>query len=279
MIVLSVCLACSGCSIRRFANNALIDLTHALYQQRDVALAKEASAPFLLLTDTMILRNPEDSTYLLGGVKAYYAYASAFLIGTDQERAFVLFDQALNYGFSLWKTKFGWKSVRMLAIDDWDRELQRISRDDIAYLFWPANTWASWITVHPDSILAISDLSYVVAAMNRILELDDTYQDGAVHLFFGMYYAVQPAGLGRDLEKSDVHFQNAIRLAGPEALLPKVLYARYYARANFDEELFIQLLEDVLKTPTQYSDPNLNLMNAIARDRATEYLSQIDELF
>ncbi len=217
--------------------------------------------------------------YLLGGVQAYAAYASAFLVGTDQKRAFTLFDQALKYGFSLWETSFGWKYVRMIPLDDWDQALQRVSVDDIAILFWTANTWASWITVHPDSILAISDLSHVVAAMNRVLELDETYQDGAVHLFFGMYYAVQPAGLGRDLKKSHDHFQNAIRLAGPEAMLPRVLYARYYARANFDEELFTELLEGVLASPVEFSDPNLNLMNAIARDRAAEYLSQINELF
>lgn len=257
----------------------MTNLTHALYQQRDVALARDGSASFLLIADSLILRNPTDPGLLLNGVQAYAAYASAFLLGKEQDRAFVLLDQALQYGFSLWEIQFGWKSITLLPIDDWEQALQATSTKDVPALFWTANTWASWITVHPDSILALSDLPHVLAAMQRVLELDDTYQQGAVHLFFGMYYAVQPAGVGRDLEKSHFHFQKAIQLAGADAMLPRVLFARYYARASFDEDLFRQVLEDVLISPSLSPDPDLNLMNAIARERAAMYLAQIDELF
>jgi hypothetical protein len=274
-----ICLAFCGCSIRRIAGNALTDLTRALYQQRDVALARDGSASFLLIADSLIIRNPADPAILLNGVRAYSAYASAFLLGTEQDRAFVLLDQALQYGFSLWEIQFGWKSVNLWPIDDWERALQNTTVNDVPALFWTANTWVSWITAHPDSILALSDLPHVLAAMQRVLELDETYQQGAVHLFFGMYYAVQPAGVGRDLDKSHAHFQKAIQLAGPDAMLPRVLFARYYARACFDEDLFRQVLEDVLISPSQSPDPDLNLMNAIARERAAMYLAQIDELF
>ncbi len=146
-------------------------------------------------------------------------------------------------------------------------------------LFWTANTWAAWITVHPDTIIAIADLPYVISAMNRVLALDDTYQNGAAHLFFGMYYAVQPASLGRDLAKSEEHFRKAMELAGPHAMLPKVLFARYFARSSFDVDLFVQTLQNVLDSPSRCPDPNLNLMNAIARERAAEYLKNVDDLF
>jgi len=260
-------------------SSAVNDLSTAVYQQRDISLARDGSASFLLITDSMILRNPNDPALLLNGMQLYSAYASAFLIGKDKERAFILLDRAPEYGFDLWEEQFGWKSVNLMSIDDWESIVAKTSLKDVPALYWTASTWASWITTHPDSIVAISDLPFVLTALNRVLELDDMYQNGSVHLFFGMYYAIQPSGIGRDLEKSLFHFQTAIQAAGPYAMLPKVLFARYYARAQFDEELFTKTLREVLLSPSNCPDPNLNLMNAIARERAELYLEQLEELF
>lgn len=261
------------------ASRAADDLTSALYQQRDVQLARDGSASFLLITDGLILRNPEDPGLLRNGVQIYTAYASAFVIGTDSARAFTLLDRALEYGFELWRIRFGWESVSNMPIDDWHAELQHVSRNDVADLYWTANAWATWITVHPESMVALADLPHVLAALQRVLELDDSFQNGSVHLFFGMYYSIQPAGLGRDLEKSRLHFERAIELAGPHAMLPRVLYARYYGRAAFDEELFTSILDQVTRSPSRCPEPDLNLMNAIARERAAGYLQQKEDLF
>ncbi|MBN1878689.1 hypothetical protein JW823_01125 [bacterium] len=279
LYLMAVLMLLNGCSVRRLANHAVDDMTTALYRQRDVGLARDGSASFLLVTDGLILRNPDDPGLLLSGVQVYSAYASAFVLGTDRNRAYTLLDQALEYGFALWKTRFGWIAVNRMSIDEWESELQKLSLSDVKYLFWPANAWASWITVSPDSIVALADLPYVIAALERVLQLDEAYQDGAAHLFFGMYYAVQPATIGRDLEKSRGHFHKAMEFAGPYAMLPKLLYARYYARAAFDIELFTHVLQEIVDSPSQCPDPNLNLMNAIARERAALYLEQTEDLF
>ncbi|HPQ41385.1 MAG TPA: TRAP transporter TatT component family protein, partial [bacterium] len=220
--VLVLVLPC-GCSVRRMVSGAVDDLTDALYRQRDPELAREGAAPFLLAVDGMIGNRPDDPDLLLRGVQSYSAYAGAFTLGTDPDRAFVLFDQALEYGFRLWQVRFGWNDIRRMDLDRWKNELENRTVQDVPDLFWTANAWASWITVHPETTMATADLSYVVAVMERLLSLDETYQSGAVHLFFGTYYAVQPRGMGRDLDKSGMHFESAMRLAGPHAMLPKVL--------------------------------------------------------
>jgi len=279
VLLLLTILSFNGCSVRRMVGGAVNNLTDALFRQRDVQLAREGSASFLLTVDAMIQRKPDDPELLNMGTQVYSAYASAFLLGTDSKRAFTLFDQALDYGLRAWEIQFNWADVRHVDIDDWIAELDKCTKKDLPYLFWTANTWASWIAVNPESTLALADLSIVLETMKRIETLDSSYQNGAVHLFFGMYYAVQPRGLGRDLDKSLAHFSAAIDIAGKNAMLPRVLFARYYCRALFDEELFRTTLEHVLQSPSKCPEPNLNLMNAIARERAAAYLDQIENLF
>jgi len=258
---------------------AVNDLTDSLFRQRDIQLAREGSASYLLALDGMIHGSPDDAELLCTGAKVYSAYASAFTLGTNPERAYILYDQALDYGLRMWKEKFDWSDVRYMNIDDWIHELDKCSKEDVPYLYWTANAWSGWIAVNPESTLALADLSFLVETMKRIEKLDSSYQNGAVHLFFGMYYAVQPRGLGGDLDKSLDHFSTAIEMAGPNAMLPRVLYARYYSRALFDEDLFRSVLTQVLESPSRCPEPDLNLMNAIARERASAYLEQIDELF
>jgi len=265
--------------MKRMLSGTVDDLTTALYRQRDPRLARDGAASFLLAVDGMIQKDPADPDLLLRGVQTYSAYAGAFALGTDPDRAFVLYDQGLVYGFQLWREYFGWTGIRRMDLDQWETMLGQCRAEDVPELYWPASAWSGWVAVHPESTLAVADLSYIVAAMNRVLALDGGYQNGAVHLFFGTYYAVQPRGMGRDLDASKRHFETAMRLAGPHAMLPRVLYARYYARAQFDETLFRNVLEEVLRSPSRCPDPDLNLQNAIARERARDYLERMDDLF
>ncbi|MCD4653997.1 TRAP transporter TatT component family protein [bacterium] len=277
--LLFVTIAISGCSIRKMVSGTIANLTDSLYRQRDIQLAREGSASFLLAIDGMIHGNPDDPNLLLMGTQTYSAYASAFALCTEPDRAYILYDQALEYGFRMWEKRFHWTNIRQLEIDTWIQKLDLCSKNDLPYLYWTASAWSGWITVNPESTLAIADLSLVVETMKRINEIDTTFQDGAVHLFFGMYYAVQPRGLGQDLDKSFEHFTKSMELAGPNAMLPKVLFARYYTRALLDEELFVSILNKVLDSPSRCPEPELNLMNAIARERAATYLKQLDDLF
>lgn len=96
-------------------------------------------------------------------------------------------------------------------------------------------------------------------------------------MLFGIYYAVQPRGAGRDLERSKNHFLRAIEHAGPDNLLPRVAYAEFYARYAFDRELFEQTLQSVLDE--EIKDGPFRLMNAVSKKRAAALLEEADEWF
>jgi hypothetical protein len=125
---------------------------------------------------------------------------------------------------------------------------------------------------------ALAELSKALAVMERVLALDEGYADGGAHLVFGMYYAVQPAGAGQDLPRSRKHFERAMKLGGEQNLLPRVLFAEFYARATADARLFSETLDQVLAAPDT-TVPRFRLMNAIARERATRLRQQKEEWF
>ncbi|MBN1356083.1 hypothetical protein JXA40_07415 [bacterium] len=271
-----------GCSIRRITRRSMMDfsdnLSTAMLRQPDPALAREGGATFLLVIDSMIQKDPRDTRYLLAGVQAYTAYASAFLLDSDPSRAYILYDRALNYGFRLCELNWGIDSLRKRSATELAGFLQNLDSCAVPALYWTATAWSGWIITNPDQMLGIADLSLVVTIMGKTLELDPVYQSGGPHMFFALYYASRPPAMGGNLEKSKRHFEELMEIAGPEALMPRVLYARYYARLTLNEDLFVETLQSVLKAPPP-ENADLNLMNAIAKKRAADLLIQKDDFF
>ena len=160
---------------------------------------------------------------------------------------------------------------------DFEAALRTFRKRDVPALFTTGTAWINWILASSESVEALAQLGRPVALMQRVLELDPDYRMGSAHLFFGLYYAVQPRGAGRDLEKARAHFQRVFEMAGPDYLLARVTYAEYYARYAFDRALFESTLQDVL-APRE-DPPDYRLMNAVARLRARALLDRVEEFF
>jgi hypothetical protein len=158
-----------------------------------------------------------------------------------------------------------------------ERALAALRKPDARAIYVTAMSWAGNIASRTGSIQAAADLPKVTAMMRRVLELDPACQQGGAHLFFGIYCAAQPRGAGQDLAKSKAHFEKAMELAGPDALLPRVAFAEYYARYTLDRDLFEKTLRDAVERPT--STPALRLMNEAARKRARGLLDRADDWF
>ena len=77
----------------------------------------------------------------------------------------------------------------MLPIGEGDQEkfenaLDKRSAADADYLFWGTYGWLAWIEQQQGSPAAMADLVTVEKIMARLLELDDTVEQGGPHLFF-----------------------------------------------------------------------------------------------
>ncbi len=113
--------------------------------------------------------------------------------------------------------------------------------------------------------------------MQRIILLDETYQDGGVHLYLGVLATLFPPALGGKPDVGKKHFERAIELSRGRNLMVKVIYARQYARLLFKRQLHDRLLQEVISA--EPGVPGYTLMNTLAQIQAKELLKSADEYF
>ncbi len=268
----------SGCAALRLASGSMAEeLADSLQRQSDLELVKAGAPSCLLLLDGLAEATPDDPDLLLAAARARVAYASAFLGPDEPARAAAMFGKARDYGLAILARDRVFRSAQGRTLAEFEQALARFSRREVPALFMTAVAWVGWITSQPSSLEALADLPRAMALLNRVYALEPGHEHGGPDLFLGIYYALQPVGAGRDLPRSRQHFESACALAGPDYLTPRVAFAEYYARYAFDRDLFERTLQEVVRHETQ--NPDFNLANAVARQRARNLLEQVDELF
>ncbi len=155
--------------------------------------------------------------------------------------------------------------------------LADLEKNDVSVFFTLGSTWAGWIQAHSKDWNAIADLPKATAIMQRILELDETYQQGAAHLYLGVSFTLLPPAMGGKPELGREHFEKAILLSDGKNLTVKVLYARQYARLVFNRELYESLLQEVTSADPVAAD--LTLMNILAQQQAKQLLAETNDYF
>jgi tetratricopeptide (TPR) repeat protein len=281
LVMLVAMILGSGCSLLRKGAGAMMtpmagDLAKSLQHQQDYDLVEEGAPTYLLLLDGLVESSPDNPDLLLAASSAQTAYAAAFLDKSEAARARIMYGKARDYGLRILCRNKKFKKVQDQPVDVFKSALPSFRQKDVPALYATATAWTGWI-INSGSVEAIAQFPKAMALMERVMELDPSYQKGGPDMYFGVYYAVQPLGAGRDLEKSKAHFEKAMEYAGPDYLLPRVAFAEYYARYAFDQELFEKTLNGVLDQ--NVDTPDFRLMNEAARRRATALLERMDDLF
>jgi len=256
----------------------LENVVRASAKQTDPVLVRQGTPAYLMLLDGLIEAYPKDRRLLLAGAEAHCSYAGAF---TDQDNpgaAGKLYLKGKQYALRAMPQHQEFLSVLSRPYSFLEEYVGNFSRRDVPPLFWFASCWAGWISVTTDSVRAIADLPRVVLLMERVLELDETYQYGSAHLFMGVYKSAKPRAYGGKPEEARRHFERAIEIGKGDFLMAYVYYAENHARKTFQRDLYISLLEKVLEAPDDRI-PELTLINTIAKIRAKELLSHVEEYF
>ncbi len=269
LLGLSLCLT----SCTRLLTITVIEPTVAnLQQQTDLDLVCEGAPAYLLMIDSMIASSPKDRSLLRTGAQSYSAYTAALAeCGAEQKRIMVIADKARLYGTTLIDLLLADNASSRL--DVLERELAGAARSDVPSLFWGSMAWLTWIQQQQGAPKAMADLLSVEKIMTRLLELDETYQAGSIHLFFAGLQATRPAMLGGDPEGSRRHFEQALAISRRQFLLVQTSYAELLARQTLDQELHDRLLKEVLDFPLA-SAPAFALGNQIAKRKAAHLLAE-----
>ena len=255
----------------------LEEVARSCCAQSDLRMVREGMPAYLMLMDGMIEVCPENARLLVSTAQSYSSFASAFLHDQDAAYAEVLYGKAKEYALRALEQR-GFKEPATRSFDDFTEGLQDLGKDDVPYLFWAAACWGNWISLNLDSMEALAELPRVIAMMQRVLELDETFYYGGPHLFMGIWHASRPTMFGGDLSRAQEHFLKALHLGQGKFLMAYVYYANYYARQRFDKALFVSTLQKVLDAPADVI-PELTLLNTAAKEKARELLNRTDEYF
>jgi hypothetical protein len=252
------------------------DLTAALRDSNDPETVAAGAPTLMLLSDGFIHDDPDDEDKLMAGAQLYDSYAGAFV--HDKERALRLTARARDYAErSMCAYREKLCHLSDLPFDEFQARLRLVRKRHVPFLYGYAATWAGWIQARSDDWNAVADLPKVKAALQRLIEVDESYADGYAHLYLGVIDSLLPPALGGKPEEGRVQFERLIELTQGRDLMVKVEYARRYARLVYDRPLHDRLLNEVLAAPV--NAPGLTLSNTLAQREARELLKSADSHF
>lgn len=268
----------SGCTtvVTRATGNLSDSLSQAVLNQNDPETVRQGAPAFLLMLDGFINNDPDNQSMLLAGSRMYGAYVSAFV--DDEERQRRLADKSFNYGRrAVCLTHDDFCAVIDKPFATFKEHVNDFKVDDVPLLFGFASAWATWIQANSDDWNATIQLPKVAALINRVIELDETYNYGNAHLYMGVLTTQLPPEYGGKPEVGRQHFERAIEISNGQNLMAQTLCAKYYARLVFNQALHDELLNKVLASKTEA--PGLTLSNALAQQQARELLEGSNDFF
>lgn len=279
-----------SCSLRdaamREVGGTLARGSQAWGSDDDPELVRDA-APFALKTiESLLAESPDDRVLLLAATRGFTQYAwgwiqqdADFAEPDSLERALqlrsrarALYLRAVRHGrHALDLRARGWET-------DPDAALRRLGRDDVPLLYWTAAAWGSAIALSKDDAELTADAALVERLMARALELDESFDLGAIHDFYISRDGGRPASAGGSAESARKHLARALELSNGRRAAPLVTFAETVSVAAQDRAGFRTLLEESLAVDVD-AEPAQRLENLIYQKRARWLLSRIDDLF
>ena len=284
-LTVSLLVLLGGCALRQAAIDRVADAVASggrTYAGDDDPELVRAAAPFSLkLTEGLLAETPRHKGLLLAAARGFTQYGYAFVQQEADEletrdvaaaaalndRARRLYRRARDYG------------LRGLGLgaDDLRRSPRSVlaSVDDVALLYWTAAAWGAFIALSKNDAEALADLPVVEAMIDRALELDESYERGAIHSFLIGYEMVRQGAAGDPAERARRHFVRAVELsaggdAAPFVALAEAVCIPAQRRAEFDS-----LLERALRIEAGDN----RLANLVMQRRARWLRSRAEQLF
>jgi predicted anti-sigma-YlaC factor YlaD len=283
-----------GCSIRKIAikklGDALAQSGTTFSSDSDPELVKDALPFSLKLIESLLAESPKHRGLLFAASSGFTQYAYAFVKEEADEtepqnfdlskemksRARGLFLRARDYGLRGLETTHPGFSAALNK--DPQLTAKTTSAADVPLLYWTAASWGLAITLSKNEPGLIIDQPVVEALIDRALELDESFDAGAIHSFLISYEPVRQGAPGDPMDRARKHFDRAMVLSGGFQAGPLVALAESVSTAKQDRKEFKSLLNRALAVDVN-AKPEYRLANLVMQRRARWLLSRIDELF
>ena len=250
-----------------------------------------AAAPFSLkLMESLLAERPRHRGLLLAAASGFTQYAFAFVQQEAEEReendfaaslelktrARKLYLRARGYGLRGLDVKHPGFADQLRARPA--AAVATATVDDVPLLYWTAVSWAAAIGLAKDDPALIADLPITEALIERALELDETFDRGAIHGFLISYEASRTAAAGTPADRARAHFERAVTISHARLAGPYVALAEAVSVQTQDAREFNDLLQRALAIDPDAA-PESRLVNLTMQRRARWLLARTDQLF
>jgi predicted anti-sigma-YlaC factor YlaD len=284
-----------GCaSMQRLAinqvSNALAKQGEVFSSDDDPELVGDAIPFSLKLIESLLAENPRHSGLLLAATSGFTQYAfgwiqeSAAEIEKDdpakaahqQDRARRLYFRARNYGLRGFEVAHS--GFERALRSDPRSAVRLLDRHDVPMLYWTAASWGLAISLSKDQPDVVADLPIVEAMIDRALELDESFDSGAIHSFLITYELNRQGAEGDAVARSRKHLERAVELSGGMRSSPYVTFAESASVQTQNRAEFESLLGQALAINPD-AKPKWRLENRISQKHGQWLLAHADELF
>lgn len=285
----------SGCSLKTYAINmvgdALASGDSTFESDEDLELVGDALPFGLKLTETLLSESPNHEGLLLSACRGFVLYSYAYVdypaevaMQDDFERARAmraragrLYQRALGYCLRGLERAYQGFSIELER--DPDAAVLRIGTGDehrdLPLMYWTAAALGLGISVSPGSAAMLARLPEVEALLERALELDETWDDGALHEFKVVFAGAVPGET--DYDEIQRHYDRALQLSGGQSAGLHVAFAEAVSVPTQNGAEFREMIEKALAVDPD-AKPDNRLVNLIAHRRANWLLDHVDDL-
>jgi predicted anti-sigma-YlaC factor YlaD len=290
LIVALVGSIAAGCSIKQTAVDLVGDALsggNGVYASDDDPDFIREAIPFGLKTyESLLGVSPEHKGLLLASASGFTAYAyllqdkAARIDANDltrarrlRARASKLYRRGRDYALRALAITYPGFTAELLRNPT--SALAATTGDDVPFLYWAGASWAGALSTAKGDMGLIADLPIAGALVQRVLELDETFDRGAAHEFFVSYEASRPGG---SIEKARSHYRRALELSGGVRASLHLALAESVTIREQDLVGFQELL-DLAAAVDPDAVPALRLVNTIAKRRAERLRTHIPDMF
>jgi len=291
--VLPLCLLLSSCSIKKYAINQLGDAlagTGATFAADDDPDLIRAAVPFSLkLVESLLAENPRHEALLIAAARGFTQYSYAFvqedadeLEDTDRVRASALraraaklYIRARNYGLRAFEVKHKDFIARLKANPK--EAVKELKKSEVELMYWTTLAWGAALSTSHDFAM-MSETPRFEALADRVVQLDDNYDEGAIHGFLITYEMSRLNPKPDRLAIAKAHFDRNIALANGHQASPFVSYAENVLVVQKDKAGFQDMLRQALKIDVN-TWPEHRQLNLLMQRRARWLLGRVDKLF
>ncbi|MBN2145547.1 MAG: hypothetical protein JW774_13110 [Candidatus Aureabacteria bacterium] len=280
VLLLPFLLLMGGCqTLERLAVRSTQSLLHSQYQsflsEEDPILAREAAAGNVKLAEGLLLKDPKNPSLQILVSQSFFSYAFGYVEEEDEARASRLYLRGLKAGSG---SIGGEAAFFEMNSDSFSKQSDRQISLYLENYFWSTLNFACWVNLNKSDLKALNNRSKIESVGKTIIKTNEAYYYGGGHLLLGLYNAIQPKTLGGNPERSKEHFEKCLQIHSRQFLIALYLYARYYAVAVQDRQLFQTLLKEIEVFDAALF-PEQRLSNLIAKEKAKALLQKEEELF